>query len=105
MLKLLQDPRVKTAVGLQCRYGLATRTKSGTEAPAMQPTRFAASYPQMLARLDLTCERNHKHEWLMGGRAAGAAFYPKALVLEIMRGIRDTDDAEALLRPGHAEPH
>ena len=30
----------------------------------------------------------------MGGRAAEAAFYPQQLIVEILRGIRDTADAE-----------
>ena len=50
----------------------------------------------MLARLDKRCDRSHAHEWLVGGKAHNAAFYPKALILAILRGIRDTADAEAL---------
>ena len=38
----------------------------------------------------------------MAGRAAGAAFYPVALVEAILRGIRDTADAEERLRSGNA---
>ena len=38
----------------------------------------------------------------MGGRAAAAAFYPMALITEILRGIRDTEDAE---HDHHECPH
>ena len=96
MVDLLEDPRVGVAVGHQCRYGLVTRGKDGEPSPALKPTQFASSSPQMLSRLNLKCGRSHKHEWLMNGRAAAAAFYPDALVLEILRGVRDTADAEDL---------
>ena len=88
MVQLLEDPRVGVAVGHQCRYGLMTRNSEGEPTPALKPTQFASSSPQMLARLNLKCDRSHEHAWLMGGRAAEAAFYPDALVLEILRGVR-----------------
>ena len=34
------------------------------------------------------------HQHLEGGRAAAAAFYPQGLIKAILRGIRDTADAE-----------
>ena len=39
----------------------------------------------------------------MSGRAAAAAFYPAKLVAEILRGIRDTADAEALSKEEQVE--
>lgn len=71
---LLDDPHVGSVIGHQCRFGLTTKSKDGTRVPALKPTSFAASSLQMLARLDVTRDRSHKHEWRMGGNAAAAAF-------------------------------
>ena len=49
----------------------------------------------MAVRLSTRCSRDHPHEPLLGGRAADAAFYPTPLITEILRGMRDTADAEA----------
>lgn len=48
----------------------------------------------MLARLSACCPGDHEHQHLIGGRAADAAFYPPELITNILRGIRDTADAE-----------
>ena len=48
----------------------------------------------MLRRLGKKCTGTHPHQHLVAGRAADAAFYPPGLVLEILRGIRDTADQE-----------
>ena len=61
---------------------------------AKKPTRWASSSQHMLARLSRRCQQNHQHQHLDGGRTRDAAFYPPDLVLEILRGIRDTTDAE-----------
>ena len=55
----------------------------------------------MLRRLSKKCTGTHPHQPLLGGRAAQAAFYPPGLVLEILRGIRDTADSEWV---DHPEP-
>ena len=74
MEDLLKHPRVGTTIGHQCRYGLTSPSPDGTSLPAMKPTRFASSSAQMLARLSLKCDKTHRHQQLMGGHAAEAAF-------------------------------
>ena len=54
------------------------------------------SSPQMAARLSARCKGDRAHHPLEGGRAAAAAFYPMPLITEILRGMRDTCDAEDL---------
>ena len=95
MVELLRHPRVNVTVGHQCQYGLLTTTVKGGQAPAKKPTMFASTSQHMLARLSRKCDRSHAHQELTGGRGAAAAFYPTQLVEQILRGIRDTADAEA----------
>ena len=94
MVELLEHPRVSTTVGHQCCYGLASRGPHG-ELPAKKPTMSASSSVHMLARLSKKCDKSHRHQQLTEGRAAAAAFYPPQLIEQILRGIRDTADAEA----------
>ena len=93
MLRLLQHPRVETCVAHQCQFGLTTPDAQGQPQAAKKPTRFASSSPYMLRRLERKCQGGHRHEHLVGGKPAAAAFYPLALVEAILRGIRDTADA------------
>ena len=62
--------------------------------PAKKPTRFMSSSRHMLKRLNVRCDGGHQHQHLSGGRASAAAFYPMKVVTEIVRGMRDTWDAE-----------
>ena len=62
--------------------------------PALKPTRFMTSSLQMASVLNKRCPRTHKHQQLVGGRAAKAAFYPLGLILAILQGIRNTAIAE-----------
>ena len=48
----------------------------------------------MLDRLSKTCDSSHVHQKLVGPRAAKAAVYPTPLIEAMLRGIRDTADAE-----------
>lgn len=93
MVDLLNDKRVHRTVADQCMYGLVTWTADGTWMAAKKPTRFATSSSHMAARLGRRCDKSHSHQHLLGGRAAEAAFYPRRLTLEMLRGIRDTPDA------------
>ena len=47
----------------------------------------------MVERLSDKCLWNHDHLPLQGKNLAEAAFYPKGLILAILRSIRDTYDA------------
>ena len=44
----------------------------------------------MLQRLSKTCKGGHKHQALLSGRAAAAAFYPLPLLKAILQGVADT---------------
>ena len=49
--------------------------------------------PFMVDALDIRCDKSHKHQHLVGGRAADAAFYPPKLLRAILRGMAMTRDA------------
>ena len=53
-----------------------------------------SSSPFMLDRLSRRCAGDHVHQHLVGGRAKAAEDYSIELVTEILRGVRDTADAE-----------
>ena len=94
VLKLLRHPRVGVVTSHQCQFGLVTRDAQGQLKAAKKPTKFASSSVQMLRRLAVKCPGGHAHEHLVGGKAKAAAFYPPQLVEAILRGIRDTADAQ-----------
>ena len=92
MQDLLRHPRVKTTVSDQCEYGLVTWTNDGGIAAAKKPTRWATTSDQMIQRLSKRCSGKHRHEPLLAGRAAHAAFYHLPRITEILRGVRDTSE-------------
>ena len=98
MMRLGKFPGVHSVVADQCMYGLTSPTSDGGELPAMKPTRFMPSSPQMAARLSTRCNRLHTHQQLAGGRCKDAAFYPLGLIRAILLGMRDTADAEVRAR-------
>ena len=71
-----------------------TADDSGQEL-AMKPTRFLTSSQPMAEGLGRRCDRSHKHQHLVGGRAGEAAFYPIPLIRAILKGMRATTDWEA----------
>ena len=94
MQKLLGHPRVNSVVSDQCQYGLVTPGIGGGLLPAKKPTCWASTSTQMLSRLSARCPGNHTHQHLIGSRAADAAFCPPELITNILRGMRNTADAE-----------
>ena len=92
VVQLMNRAGVHTVVADQCQYGLKSRSPTGEYLPVMKPTRFMTSSEQMSRRLQRRCKRDHKHQQLVGGRAASAAFYPMPLVKAILLGF------ETLLR-------
>ena len=94
MRALLRQHGVQVVTSDQCMYGLVTRGANGELAHAKKPTKWASSSPHMMARLRTRCDKSHPHQRLVGGRAKDAAYYPPDLITEILRGIRDTADAE-----------
>ena len=94
MLRLLKSSKVNVTVADQCMYGLVTKGPEGEPMSAKKPTQWASTSPQMLKRLSTRCDGSHSHQHLIGGRAAAAAYYPPKLISQILRGMRDTADAE-----------
>ena len=99
MLRLLKNSKVDVTVADQCMYGLVTKGPNGEEMSAKKPTQWASTSPQMLKRLSTRCDGTHVHQHLIGGRAAAAAYYPPKLISQILRGMRDTADAEHVESP------
>ena len=92
--RLLRHPKVSSLISDQCEYGLLTPDAQGRPTPAKKPTRWMSSSPFMLQRLSRRCKGDHVHQHLVGGRAKAAEDYSIELVTEILRGIRDTADAQ-----------
>ena len=87
MLALRQRPEVGEVVAHLCQYGLQTPGLDGRAMPAMKPTRFLSSAPELLKLLGMQCPQEHEHQPLLGGRAAAAAIYPPALCRAMLQGI------------------
>ena len=92
--RLLQHPKISALVSDQCEYGLLTPDANGVPTPAKKPTRWMCSSPFMLNRLSRRCSGTHVHQHLVGGRAKAAEDYSIELITDIIRGMRDTADAE-----------
>ena len=92
MLKTAQLPNVDAVVGDLCQFGLMVQSKDGSLLPAKKPTKWMSNSPWMLQRLAKRCLGDHQHHTLLGGKAHGAEEYPIDLVVEILRGTRDTRD-------------
>ena len=96
-MALAKHPLTHVVVADQCMYGLLSPTPGGGELPAMKPTRFLTSSPEMAARLSTRCSKDHQHQQLVGGQAAAAAFYPLKLIKAMLLGMRDKADAKSKL--------
>ena len=59
---------------------------------AMMLTRFLTSSQPMAEGMGRRCDRSQKHQHLVGGRAAEAAFYPIPLIRAILKGMKATTD-------------
>ena len=88
-------------IGHLCQYGLRVPAKGGSTAPAMKPTRFLSSAPEVLARLGKRCDRSHKHQVLHGGpRVTAAGVYPPELCRAMLEGIEAQRRREGVGVPG-----
>lgn len=92
MRKLMSQPTVDRMVSHQCEYGLFSTSSDGEMRLSKKPTRWLSNSPFMLERLKRRCSGQHEHQQLTGGRARHAETYPPDLILEILRGMRDTAD-------------
>ena len=95
---IANNPSVHTVVAHQCMYGLTSPVsrRSSERLPALKPTRFMSNSMYMAEKLSLRCDKSHKHQQLIGGRAHDAAFYPLPLVKAILSGIQATRDADKI---------
>ena len=77
-------------------YDLMAPSTAGEPVPAKKPTTWMSNPAAMIRRLSKTCNNQHSHQPLMGGRAKDAELYPKKLIWEIVRGMRDQLDEDLL---------
>ena len=96
--RLLQRDDVHVARCDQCQFGAKTWSDDGGQAPILKPTRFMSNSIVMLQQLAKECPRQHKHQHLLSGRAAEAAFYPLRLLKAILRGMQLTRDQDHHVR-------
>ena len=87
MQAFLKVPDVEWRIADQCQYGLMTKGPDGLEHPALKPTRFVSNSWYILEEFCKRCPRVHRHEPLMGGKAAAAAIYPDDLCRAFCRGL------------------
>eukprot|EP00969_Alexandrium_andersonii_P112203 4955735-Alexandrium_andersonii.AAC.1 len=85
MQELLGDPRVDTAVGHMCRFGMQDSEPASAGAGGLlvrKPTRWASSAPEVLKRVGLRCAnegrspldpRWHEHDKLDGAKKTSLA--------------------------------
>ena len=72
-----------------CQYGLVTPGPAPLRVamPAKKPTRFASNSWCVLEEACRRCSGEHRHQSLMGGRAAAAAEYTPELCEAFCRGL------------------
>ena len=89
--ELLKDPRVQVAYADLCQFGLTAKIATGSDerGPAKKPTGFVGNSCAIARRLRRTCNHDHVHVKLEGGRAKAAALYPHELCIEMCKGLRD----------------
>ncbi len=79
-----------------CQHGMVARDVDGVERPALKPTKWLSSAPELLKRLERRCRGGcHKHAHLIGGtKTSKAAIYPPELCKAILQGIMAQKERE-----------
>ena len=95
VVSLSKMPGVTKVIADQCMFGLTAKAPNEEEKLARKPTGFLTSSYCMANRLGVRCDGSHEHTALHGKQLEAAAFYPVRLRLAILRGMRDTADANA----------
>ena len=85
----MEEEDVMATKADQCRHGLTTRRVDGKLMPAKRPTKLMTNSPGLAAEVERRRDGEHRHQQLMGGRAAGAARYPNELCEAVRRGLRE----------------
>ena len=93
MQELITRNDVFDVISHQCAYGLTSIGDDGQPRPVLKPTRWLSNSRHMIYRLSKRCKRHHEHHLLTDGRARAAEIHPAELCIEILRGMRDTEDA------------
>ena len=89
-LKTLEAyPDVQKVRADLCQYGMVAKINGtdGQLGPAMKPTGFLTNSRFIAIELSARCPIIHEHVHLMGGKAKGAAIYPRKLCDSICRGL------------------
>ena len=75
----------------QCMYGLKTwsTNRRVADTPAQKRTRFMTNSRAIAERLSKQCDKKHKHQVLLDGRAKQAAVYPRGLCEAISLGLKE----------------
>ena len=79
-------------------WSVLTKDSAGNLVPAKKPTRWMTNAPELAKLLAVRCDKSHRHQHLMGGRAAAAAFYSPKLLRTIIKGIARTLEASKCVR-------
>ena len=87
--KMLRNPAVNLVEGHMCQFRMMTHIeeKDGKMGLVKKPTGFMTSSKCIAQALNVRCIGGHDHVPLVGGRAAGAAIYPKMLCQAIVNGV------------------
>ena len=93
MTDLMADPDICAVAPHQCEFGLATPGPDGSPVPALKPTKWISNSKHMIFGLSRRCSKQHQHQYLTARRTEATEFYPVELCVEILRGMRDTADA------------
>ena len=96
--KLAQLNSIHNVTSHQCMYGLMAPSTAGDPIPAKTPTTRMTNSAAMANRRSKACNNKLPHQPLMNGRAKYAELYPKKLMLEIPRSMRDQQDGELLAK-------
>lgn len=78
---------VRQVVADQCMYGQTVRDRQGHKTPAKKRTRFMTNLEDAERELSRKCDKNHKHEALVGGKAKATEKYPEALCKAMCRMV------------------
>ena len=90
MEELLKDPRVQVAYADQLQFGLTAKIQAGSDerGPDKKPTGFVGNSWAIARRLRRTCNHEHEHVKLEGGRAKATTLYPDERCMEMAKDSR-----------------
>ena len=81
--RLILEPGVYVCYIDMCAYGMQVK-----DGPNRKPTMWITNSWYIARELQRRCNGNHRHEALMGGKAALAQVYPERLCKAIVRGLK-----------------